>query len=344
MSWLRRFQPQKKPSLGLDIGSGMLKAICVAKHHEQWQILSQGIELIQENAFAGREIKNFEPVALAIRKLSRQFRHSHETVNFAVAGSATLSKVIQMESHLPDHELAIAIELEADSLIPYPLEDVYVDFQAIGQSLTHPGMDDVLLSAVLKPIIDTRLTLIQEVAWRPNIVELESNALSHCYETFNASDDNIYVHVHCGLQLTFVHIYEAGQLSLSKEININCERLLQDIAIALQSDFKSINEGLTKQTLPVTDWPAQVYPIFTNQLQQQLQRLMDSYQTDNIAVYLSGALAMLPESIAWLQPDSPYQWQLYNPLTHATIDCPEPHFGPLLPIALGLSLRGGAPW
>ena len=68
-------------------------------------------------------------------------------VAVAVAGSAVITKVITMPASLNDSEMETQIEMEADQYIPYPLEEINLDFQVLGPNRDNPDRVDVLLAA-----------------------------------------------------------------------------------------------------------------------------------------------------------------------------------------------------
>jgi type IV pilus assembly protein PilM len=72
------------------------------------------------------------------------------------AGSAVITKVIEMDADLSDDERESQIRLEADQYIPYPLEEISLDFEVIGESATNPERVSVLLAASRTENIEMR--------------------------------------------------------------------------------------------------------------------------------------------------------------------------------------------
>ena len=70
----------------------------------------------------------------------------------AVAGSAVITKTIEMEAGLSEDELENQLKIEADQYIPYPLEEVAIDFEVQGLSARNPERVDVLLAACRKNV------------------------------------------------------------------------------------------------------------------------------------------------------------------------------------------------
>ena len=63
----------------------------------------------------------------------------------AVAGSAVITKTIPMPADLDEDDLESQVELEAVNYIPYPIEEVNLDFEVLGAIPNNPEMVQVCL-------------------------------------------------------------------------------------------------------------------------------------------------------------------------------------------------------
>ena len=61
-----------------------------------------------------------------------------------MAGSAVITKTIEMDAGLSDDDMENQLKLEADQYIPYPLEEVAIDFEVQGYSVRNPERVEVL--------------------------------------------------------------------------------------------------------------------------------------------------------------------------------------------------------
>ena len=53
-----------------------------------------------------------------------------------------------MPANLSEDEMESQIQIEADQYIPYPLEEISLDFEVLNPSESDPGKVDVLLAGV----------------------------------------------------------------------------------------------------------------------------------------------------------------------------------------------------
>lgn len=339
--------------IGLDIGTHFIKAVVLEKQGDKYRVQSAACEAITGHAFADREIKDFDAVSNALRKVRMALKVKHKQAATAVAGGSVLSKIVYMEPDQSDYELEAQIEIEADSLIPYPLDEVYLDFEEIGPSKSHPGKVEVLLSAAHKDLIDSRITLLREIPFEPKVMDLEGYALGNAVNLFHQPDPQQQVCcISIGATLLQVCVLQHNQVIYSKEHNFGTHSLVQDLALVNSMERTETDKALIADTLP-GDWRNTTYPVFLANLQQQISRALQMYTTSNHAkkpdsILICGGGANLSGLTTDLQQDLGLTVNLFNPL--ANMDISEQaqqqgidNFAPQLAIAAGLASRSFSP-
>ena len=109
-----------------------------------------------------------EGVANAIRSVVAQSRTKVKTVAAAVAGSSVITKMIDMPEGLSEDDMETQLTLEADQYIPYPLEEVAIDFEVQGvPAAEREGQVEVLLAACRRETIDARVEAIEGAELTP---------------------------------------------------------------------------------------------------------------------------------------------------------------------------------
>ena len=139
---------RKKPAiLGLDISSTSVKLLELTQDGDKYRVQSLAVEPLPDNAVVDKNIQDVEAVGNTIQKAVKKSGTKTKDAAVAVAGSAVITKVITMPTGLSDDELESQIEMEADQYIPYPLEEINLDFEVIGATENNPDTVDVLLAA-----------------------------------------------------------------------------------------------------------------------------------------------------------------------------------------------------
>jgi type IV pilus assembly protein PilM len=348
------FGPKVQKMIGLDIGTRFIKAVVLEKSGSQYNLQAYACEPILGNAFAEREIKDFEAVSHALKKVKLALKSKSKLVAIAVSGSTVLNKVVYMDPGQTDHELESQIELEADSLIPYPLNEVYIDFEEVSDSKTTNNKVEVLLSAVHKELVDRRITLLGEVGYEAKIVDIESYALGSAVASFYPSEAEETV---CCINIGASHLQmcavKDGQVIYTKDHNFGMDALIQDLTMLYSQERSQIEQQLTDGTLPEA-WKQDAYPMFLANLQQNINRAIQLYISASSEARPSsllicggaGHLTSLPED---LTADLGIEVTFFNPFADMAVAEGinqggfEQVSGQLI-IAAGLASRSFQPW
>ena len=175
---------KKKTSMmvGVDIGSHSVKAVVLAQGNEGYMLKNFAIEPMPRGAIVDREIQDIEAVGNVIVKLRKKIDATIKLAAAAVSGQTVITKFVYMDATLSEDELASQIEIEADTLIPYPLDEVSLDFESLDINKADPTKVDVLLSAARTESIEARVAALDLGGFNTKVVDVESYAVSRSYD------------------------------------------------------------------------------------------------------------------------------------------------------------------
>jgi type IV pilus assembly protein PilM len=340
--------------IGLDIGTRHVKAVLLEKDNDRMEVRAFACEPINGNAFAEREIKDFEAVSQALRKVKSALKNKSKKVAIAVSGSNVLSKVVFMQQGQTDYELESQIELEADSLIPYPLDEVYIDFEELGPSETHNNKVNVLLSAAHKDIIDSRITLLGEVGYEAKVVDVETHSLASALVHFYPADtEETLCCINIGASHLQICTLKDNEVTYTKEHNFGIDSLLQDLAMMYTLERSEVEQQLLADSLP-ENWKQDTYPMFLANLQQQISRALQMYVSTVQAerpskILISGGGSNLPTLAKDLATELGIDVEVFNPFADMEISEKVQNqeimkYAPQLAIAAGLASRSFTTW
>ncbi|MCW8887748.1 MAG: pilus assembly protein PilM, partial [Gammaproteobacteria bacterium] len=162
MSRLSEIFKRKSPTiLGLDISTTAVKLLELSRSGEQYRVESYAVEPLPPNSIVEKTIADVEGVGDAIKRAVKRSGTKAKFAAAAVAGSAVITKVISMPASISDDEMEGQIELEADQYIPFPLDEVNLDFEVIGRSLDDSDKIEVLLAASRSENVELRADAIE---------------------------------------------------------------------------------------------------------------------------------------------------------------------------------------
>ena len=141
------FKRTKPPLIGLDISSTAVKLLELSRSGSRYRVESYAVEPLPPNSVVEKNITDVDAVGEAVRRAVKRSGTRTRHAAVAVAGSSTITKIISMPGGLSEDDLEAQIDLEADQYVPYPLEEVNLDFEILGPSEKNPDTVDVLLAA-----------------------------------------------------------------------------------------------------------------------------------------------------------------------------------------------------
>ncbi|MCA3238553.1 MAG: pilus assembly protein PilM [Curvibacter sp.] len=171
------FSRQPEPMLGLDVSSSSVKLVELSKNKAGKYVLDRcAIEPLERGWITDGNIEKFDEVSEAIRRLVKKSGTKAKNVAMALPPSAVITKKIALPGGLNDVELEMQVEAEANQYIPFPLDEVSLDFCVIGPSATSSGDIDVLIAASRREKVQDIQGLAESAGLKPVIVDVESYA------------------------------------------------------------------------------------------------------------------------------------------------------------------------
>ncbi|KZZ48666.1 pilus assembly protein PilM, partial [Oleiphilus sp. HI0118] len=168
--------------LGVDISSSSVKLLELSKNGDKLRVESYAVEPLPANSVVEKSINDVEAVGETVKKVLAKSRSSVRLGAVAVAGSAVITKTIQMNAGLNDQELEDQISVEADQYVPYPLDEVAIDFEVLGPSEDSADQVDVLLAACRKENVELREDALEIGGLTSKIVDIEAHAVERAFD------------------------------------------------------------------------------------------------------------------------------------------------------------------
>lgn len=178
----RFFSKKAQKMLGLDFSSTSVKLLELGKKGDTYCIESYAVEPLPPEAMDETDIKDIEVVGRAISNVVARSRTSLKLSAIVIQSSAVITKVIQMGADLKEHELMAQIFSEADRYIPYPLQEVNLDFKILGPHAKNPAMVDVLLVGTKTDNVNTRVEALALGGLTAKVVDVETYVMERAFE------------------------------------------------------------------------------------------------------------------------------------------------------------------
>jgi type IV pilus assembly protein PilM len=343
----------KAPLIGVDISSTCVKLLELTKAGNRFRVESYSVEPLPPNAIVERQITDAQLIGDAIARALKKSGTRAKTAACAVSGSAVITKIIPMPADLSEDELESQIQLEADQYIPYPLEEISLDFEVLGPSEGEPSKVDVLLAASRSDNIDIRVAALELGGLKAKIVDVEAfaleNAVNHFLATSNLVEkgDTVAV-VDCGAATTSLSVLRDAKVIYTREQAFGGRQLTDDIQRRYGLSYEEA--GLAKRNggLPDNYEPEVLNPFketMALEVNRALQFFYSSSQIPTIdRIILAGGCASIPGVDMLMAAKTGVPVTLANPFSNMTLSQRVRAEGlnkdaPAMMTAFGLALR-----
>jgi type IV pilus assembly protein PilM len=218
---------RKKTSVGLDIGSGLIKVAVVDHGNAAPELVKVAITKLPSDAIVEGEVMDPGIVADAIRAcLDSAGSHSRHVIT-AVGGRDVIIKKIQTE-RVKDKQARELMRWEAEQHVP-DVESVELDFQILDGDKTSDQMS-VLLVAAKRDLIDSKLRVLAEAGVTPTVVDVDAFALHNAFEVnYPEAMLGLVALVNVGHEVTNVNIMDGGVPLITRELPLGTRRFSEDL-------------------------------------------------------------------------------------------------------------------
>lgn len=349
------FSRTSRNLLGIDISSSSVKLLELSLAKGRYRVESYAVEPLPQGAVVERNIMALEGVGLAIAKVVAKSGTKARSAAVAVAGSAVITKTIEMDATTNEDELEDQIRFEADQYIPYPLEEVALDFEILGSAPKNPNRIEVLLAACRNENVEAREAALMLGKLTAKVVDVEAYALERAYQllepqlTQTPGRGNLTVAiVDIGATMMTLSVLHNGRTVYNREQLFGGLQLTEEIQRRYGLSWAQAGLAKKQGGLP-EDYYTEVLQPFKEALVQQVSRSLQFFFAASSLgtldyILLAGGTAAIPDIDHLIQQRIGTRTLVANPFADMALN-KKVNAGslasdaPALLIACGLAMR-----
>ena len=342
---------RKKTTVGLDIGSGLVKAVVIDHSGSSPELVKVVITPLNDTAIVEGEVMDHGIVADAIRQTLGALGMKSKHVVAAVGGRDVIVKKIQIE-RVKEAQARELMRWEAEQHVPFDMESVELDFQILDPD--GDGLEmSVLLVAAKREIIEAKRHLLDDAGVTSTVMDVDAFALHNAFE-LNHPDamQGVIALLNIGNEVTNLNILDDGVPILPRDLTVGTRRFREDLQRehGLTSDAaEEMIRGFDRN--PTLD---SVVALRGEELAVGIERAATFLATSSRtfgqirAVYACGGGSRIPGLLPWLAERLRMPVQAANPLARISVRegamefMPMDQVAPLLMLPIGLALRKAA--
>lgn len=244
----------KEPPIGIDISNEHIIAVELNSVKNQpgvIQLTRLGITATPENAVRDGEVVDPARVAEKIKQLLNEHDFKSRRVITAVSGQAAIIRPRIKFPAIPIKELKEVVMHDAERYIPFPIQDVYIDFQVTG-TVDEEGVSkyDVLLVTAQKQLIDTYIETLAMADMQLVAVDVASFAVMRALAE-DAEEELLNVLVLIRGETTDLTVIQNGSPLFARSIPMGSSTFIETIASNMGLELEEAVNIFDRLIIPV---------------------------------------------------------------------------------------------
>lgn len=274
------FNTKTPPLIGIDISSTAVKLLQLGKSGERYRVEHYAVEPLPPNAVVEKNIVEVEAVGEAIKRALQRSGSRTRFASAAVSGSAVITKVIPMQADLSEDDLEGQIQAEAQQYIPYPLEEVSLDFEVLGPVKDNPEMMSVLLAASRTENVDVRIAALDIGGLVAKVVDVEAFAIENAFtlltDQLSVPKDATVAVVDIGATMTTLIVIKNQRTIYTREQVFGGKQLTDEVMRRYGLSYEEAGMAKRQGGLPES-YEIEVLEPFKEAMVQQISRLLQFF-------------------------------------------------------------------
>jgi len=339
---------KKVATFGLDIGSSSIKVVELVSYRGAYALRSYGMVPLARDVISEGTIRKPAAVTDAVRECVRKAGITSTAAVLSVSGRDSIVKRVPLPKVTPK-ELADAILLEAEHHIPFAIDDVFLDYQVVGETANSMS---VVLVATKKLKVLEYVAAVEDAGLEAAVVDLDAFAMQNQFELGHPGNENEAVAlIDIGASVMKTNVVHGGASIFARDVPFGGNNYTDAIATRLNIGVDKAEAAKQGREVGV-NWDDVVPALETvsRELSLEVQRTFDYFastaESERIGkIVLSGGCAQL----AGIEDFLASSWGVPVELAHPflAIECDPAQFpdaelreiGPLFAVAVGLGLR-----
>jgi type IV pilus assembly protein PilM len=342
--------------VGLDIGSHSVKMVQIERGSNTHRLISFGLgEIFPEKLTSDAMV---EAKIIAIKKVLKDIDIKKSLIVTSIDDPSIVIRQISMP-RMSVKDIERAIPFEARKYIPYDPSKVKLSYQILGEG-NKKGIQDIILVAIPKDLIEMHLSTLERAGIEPYIVDVGPLALSNVYsDIVKMKKDGKVVLLNLGAKITTLNIYTEDGPFFSRYIHISGNRFSREIENRLNvklieaEKLKRFPEAISLRmdpSIPPSKALIEVLRPALNRLLFEIRRSLTFFDNNSQKkgfekVLIMGGGARIKGIERFLEDELMLPVEVFNPFKYLEVDggiFPKnivDEVGSQMAIAVGLALR-----
>ncbi len=226
--------------IGVDIGLKSIRVVILDKNQENYvltgigEVASPGTDWISSQTTG----KNIEEVSKAIKVLLKDLKVNTKLAATALPEHETVSRLVSLPP-LKETEIRDALRFEAETFVPYPLDQVSIDYEVVDED--QAGRLSVFTIAAKNDLIANFVKIFKGAGLELTAIESPAVAMKRLLQQMGVSTEATMA-VDIGEKFSNIVTFRKSNIYFSRSMPVGGESLTRAISVNLGLDMASAEE------------------------------------------------------------------------------------------------------
>lgn len=337
--------------IGVDIGRNSVKIVSLSKNGDALVLDTIGeaklsVVDIKTDEDRGKFLEDSEKV---IKSLLDDLKIKPKQVIAGLPENEIISRLVRLPP-LKESEIMDALKFEAETFVPYPLDEVSIDYEVIEKD--DAGRLTIFVVAARNKLIQVYIKLFKSLGLELLALESSSVALRRVVKLNITTVERVMV-VDLGEKFSSIFNINKGNVYFSRSIMVGGESITRSISLGLNLDMASADEYKKAYGIKESELEGKirevVMPVFNN-IAEEIRKAMALFMEDSGGrkvelMILTGGGANLPGLAEELTKFFGVEVQVSQPFSKVDTTKNQTQFnlnidGSKFALVTGLAMRG----
>ncbi len=271
-----------KKTIGVDVSDFSVKFVLLEKRGIKTRVVSFGKEAIPKDTIEKGEIINEQSMEKVVQKmmqvLEKKKKKGFKKAVIVLPEEKSFVDIVKLPILKEQDKVASMVDLEAENVIPFPLSEVYYDFEKVETTAKIAKCQEIILSACPKKIVDAYFNAFKNAGFSPVAMEVESFAIARAI-TERDFFYSPFLFIDFGETRTTLAIFAGKNLRFTSTIQVSSSQLTKSIATFFDVSVETAQEMKIKEGLKGKKEVFEAMVPFLSNMAEQIKHYIDYYHT-----------------------------------------------------------------
>lgn len=271
-----------KPLIGVDISSSAVKMLELgvsgdgSRRVERYSVARLPREAVSDGNLAKPEL-----VEKAMREAWAALESRTRTIAIALPASAVTAKKLIVPQDATESDIETQALSEAHQIVPFPLDEIALDFQVLGPSPRNPNENEALVVITRKDRVEERVAVAESAGLKATIMDVDTYASLRAYDQVSfqlpsAGKGQTVAIIDIGYTTTHVNIMQDNEPVYQREHPFGGQILTQEISRRFGLPWDEAEDAKCKGLLP-DSFESEVLRPFLDSAAQEISRALQLF-------------------------------------------------------------------